>query len=68
MIDQALPEKKNAIRSANHDNIESVSHTTSTQLEIWSDCMIGSNDANKAYNLSSLTLKENLLLKHLNML
>jgi hypothetical protein len=48
MIDQALPEKKKTQLDLHHDNIESVSHTTSTQLEIWSDCMIGSNDANKA--------------------
>ncbi|MEZ7503926.1 amino acid adenylation domain-containing protein [Flavobacterium sp. Arc2] len=32
--------------------IESVIHTTNTQLEIWTDCLIGSSDANKAYNLS----------------
>jgi hypothetical protein len=68
MIDQALQKKKTQL-DLHHDNIESVSHTTSTQLEIWSDCMIGSNDANKAVQPSySLTLKENLLLKHLNML
>jgi amino acid adenylation domain-containing protein len=32
--------------------IESVINTTNTQLEIWMDCLIGSTDANKAYNLS----------------
>ena len=32
--------------------IESIIHTTNTQLEIWTDCLIGGNDANKAYNLS----------------
>jgi hypothetical protein len=40
MIDQALQKKKTQL-DLHHDNIESVSHTTSTQLEIWSDCMIG---------------------------
>ena len=32
--------------------IESVIPITNTQLEIWTDCLIGSGDANKAYNLS----------------
>lgn len=32
--------------------IESTIHTTNSQLEIWTDCLIGSSDANKAYNLS----------------
>ena len=33
-------------------NIESIIHTTNSQLEIWTDCVIGGVDANKAYNLS----------------
>ncbi|GEC72327.1 amino acid adenylation domain-containing protein [Flavobacterium flevense] len=32
--------------------IESVIQTTNTQLEIWTDCLIGGDDANKANNLS----------------
>jgi len=32
--------------------IESIIHATNSQLEIWTDCLIGGNDANKAYNLS----------------
>ena len=32
--------------------IECIIHTTNTQLEIWTDCLIGGSDANKAYNLS----------------
>ena len=41
--------------------IERVIYTTNSQLEIWTDCIFGGNDANKAYNLSvSITLKGNL--------
>ncbi len=32
--------------------IERVIHTTNSQQEIWSDCIFGGSDANKAYNLS----------------
>lgn len=32
--------------------IESVINTTNAQMEIWTDCLVGGNDANKAYNLS----------------
>lgn len=32
--------------------IENVIQTTNAQLEIWTDCLLGSDDANKAYNLS----------------
>ena len=32
--------------------IERVIYTTNSQLEIWTDCIFGGNDANKAYNLS----------------
>ncbi|REH01872.1 non-ribosomal peptide synthetase [Flavobacterium aquicola] len=35
-----------------HAEIESVIRITNTQLEIWMDCLIGGNNANKAYNLS----------------
>jgi hypothetical protein len=34
------------------DEIENIIRTTNSQLEIWTDCLIGSSDANKAYNLS----------------
>ena len=41
--------------------IERVIYTTNSQLEIWTDCIFGGSDANKAYNLSvSITLKGNL--------
>ncbi|CAH8292829.1 amino acid adenylation domain-containing protein [Mariniflexile fucanivorans] len=44
--------------------IESIIQTTNTQLEIWTDCLIGSSDANKAYNLSySITFKGDLILE-----
>ncbi|MFD2942103.1 non-ribosomal peptide synthetase [Flavobacterium notoginsengisoli] len=43
--------------------IERVIYTTNSQQEIWSDCIFGGNDANKAYNLSiSLKLKGNLVI------
>ena len=32
--------------------IECIIHTTTTQLEIWTDCLIGGSGANNAYNLS----------------
>jgi len=32
--------------------IENCIHSTNSQLDIWSDCLIGGSDANKAYNLS----------------
>ncbi|MFH7000352.1 amino acid adenylation domain-containing protein [Flavobacterium sp. FlaQc-57] len=42
--------------------IERVIQTTNSQQEIWSDCIFGGSDANKAYNLSvSLKLKGNLV-------
>ena len=48
------------------NEIESVIHTTSTQLEIWTDCLIGGSDANKAYNLSySIKFKGSLVLEAL---
>ncbi|MBP0903701.1 amino acid adenylation domain-containing protein [Mariniflexile gromovii] len=47
-------------------NIESVINTTNTQLEIWTDCIIGGDDANKSYNLSySITFKGDLVLEAL---
>lgn len=46
--------------------IESVINTTNSQLEIWTDCLIGSSDANKAYNLSySIKFSGNLVLEAL---
>ena len=40
--------------------IERVIYATNSQQEIWSDCIFGGSDANKAYNLSvSITLKGN---------
>ncbi|WP_338840247.1 amino acid adenylation domain-containing protein [Flavobacterium ginsenosidimutans] len=43
--------------------IERVIHTTNSQQEIWSDCIFGGSDANKAYNLSvSIRLKGNLII------
>lgn len=46
--------------------IGSVMPTTNTQLEIWTDCLIGSNDANKAYNLSySIKFKGELVVEAL---
>jgi amino acid adenylation domain-containing protein len=32
--------------------VKSVIHTTDSQLDIWTDCLIGGSNANKAYNLS----------------
>lgn len=41
--------------------IERVIYTTNSQQEIWSDCIFGGSDANKAYNLSvSIKFKGNL--------
>ena len=46
--------------------IESVVNTTDSQLEIWTDCLIGDSDANKAYNLSySIKFRGNLVLEAL---
>ena len=46
--------------------IESVIPTTNAQLEIWTDCVIGNNEANKAYNLSySIKFKGELKLEAL---
>ena len=43
--------------------IESVIQTTNTQLEIWTDCLLGGSNANKAYNLSySITFKGDFVL------
>ena len=43
--------------------IERVIYTTNSQLEIWTDCIFGGSDANKAYNLSvSITFKGNLVI------
>ena len=43
--------------------IERVIHTTNSQQEIWSDCIFGGSDANKAYNLSvSIKFKGNLII------
>lgn len=43
--------------------IERVIYTTSSQQEIWTDCVFGGSNANRAYNLSvSLKFKGNLLL------
>lgn len=42
--------------------IERVIYSTNSQLEIWTDCIFGGNDASKAYNLSvSIKLKGNLV-------
>ncbi|SFD15597.1 non-ribosomal peptide synthetase [Flavobacterium phragmitis] len=42
--------------------IERVIYTTYSQQEIWSDCIFGGSDANKAYNLSvSIKFKGNLV-------
>jgi len=46
--------------------IESVIPATNSQLEIWTDCLIGNNDANKAFNLSySIKFKGELVLEAL---
>jgi NRPS condensation-like uncharacterized protein len=46
--------------------IESVIRATNSQLEIWTDCLIGGSDANKAYNLSySIKFKGNLVFEAL---
>jgi amino acid adenylation domain-containing protein len=43
--------------------IERVIYTTNSQQEIWSDCIFGGDDANKAYNLSvSLKFRGNLVI------
>jgi amino acid adenylation domain-containing protein len=50
----------------NYTEIESIVQTTNTQLEIWTDCLIGGSDANKAYNLSySITFHGNLVIEAL---
>ncbi|MBZ4033583.1 amino acid adenylation domain-containing protein [Flavobacterium sp. 17A] len=42
--------------------IERVIQTTNSQQEIWTDCIFGGSDANKAYNLSvSIKFKGNLI-------
>ena len=46
--------------------IEKIILTTNAQLEIWTDCMIGNSEANKAYNLSySIKFKGELKLEAL---
>jgi amino acid adenylation domain-containing protein len=43
--------------------IDRVIYTTSSQLEIWTDCILGGNDANRAYNLSvSIKFKGDLVI------
>ncbi|TDD95787.1 non-ribosomal peptide synthetase, partial [Flavobacterium cellulosilyticum] len=43
--------------------IERVIYTTNSQLEIWTDCVFGGSDANKAYNLSvSIKFTGNLVI------
>jgi len=43
--------------------IERVIYTTNSQQEIWTDCIFGGSDANKAYNLSvSIKMKGNLVI------
>jgi amino acid adenylation domain-containing protein len=43
--------------------VERIIYTTNSQQEIWSDCIFGGSDANKAYNLSvSIKLKGNLVI------
>ncbi|PBJ08949.1 non-ribosomal peptide synthetase [Flavobacterium sp. ACN6] len=43
--------------------IERVIHTTNSQQEIWTDCIFGGSDANRAYNLSvSIDFQGNLIL------
>ncbi len=57
MKDQLQNENRIQLETLSNE-IEIVIHTTNTQLEIWTDCIIGSSDANKAYNLSySLNVK-----------
>ncbi|MGM8363564.1 non-ribosomal peptide synthetase [Flavobacterium sp. ARAG 55.4] len=47
-----LPEANTIELDLLSNEIESVIQTTNTQLEIWTDCLIGGDDANKANNLS----------------
>ena len=43
--------------------VERVIHTTNSQQEIWTDCIFGGSDANRAYNLSvSIEFKGNLVI------
>lgn len=66
MNNQAIEQNNTAFNPFSGPEIERVIHTTESQLEIWTDCLIGGNDANKAYNLSvSIKLKGDL---HLNAL
>lgn len=51
MKDQSHKQNKTHFDSLSIE-IENVIHTTNSQLEIWTDCLIGGSDANKAYNLS----------------
>lgn len=60
MNDQSHNQNKTHFDSLSIE-IESVIQTTNSQLEIWTDCLIGGSDANKAYNLSySIKFKGNL--------
>jgi amino acid adenylation domain-containing protein len=44
------------------NEIERVIYSTNSQLEIWTDCIFGGSDANRAYNLSvSIKFKGNLI-------
>lgn len=46
--------------------IKNCIHSTNSQLDIWSDCLIGGSDANKAYNLSySIKFKGRLVIEAL---
>ncbi len=46
--------------------IERVVYTTQSQLEIWTDCILGGDDASRAYNLSiSIKLKGHLIINAL---
>ncbi|AWG22183.1 hypothetical protein FFWV33_12000 [Flavobacterium faecale] len=57
MSDPLHKQAQPSLTAKNHA-VETVIKTTNTQLEIWTDCMIGGSDASKAYNLSyTLTFK-----------
>lgn len=59
---QIQPETKTQFNPFSPE-IERVIQTTSSQQEIWTDCIFGGSDANKAYNLSvSILFKGNLVI------
>ncbi|MGQ7947205.1 non-ribosomal peptide synthetase [Flavobacterium sp. WC2509] len=65
MKNQYLTQTETQFNPFSHE-IERVIYSTNSQLEIWTDCIFGGSDANKAYNLSvSIKLKGELIINSL---